>query len=103
MPLPAGLIRVDCEGVTFQVRVTPRATREQIGPVVEDALRIKVTAPPVEGEANEAVIALLASAIGVPKSAVQIVAGTGGRRKVIRVIGATLAQVEPLFLGSRSD
>jgi uncharacterized protein (TIGR00251 family) len=98
--MPLGLIRMDSEGVTFQVRVTPRAAHDQVGPVVEDGLRIKVTAPPVEGEANKAVVALLARAIGVPKSAVQIVAGAGGRRKVIRVLGATLPQIEALFSGS---
>jgi len=81
-------VRVDATGATFQVRVTPRARREEVGPVVDGLLRIKVAVPPERGAANEAVVALLASALGVPKRSVQIIAGAGGRRKTVRVIGA---------------
>ena len=91
------LVRIDAFGATFHVRVTPRAAREEVGPVVDGLLRIKVTAPPVEGEANEAVVALLAGALGVPKRSVQIIAGAGGRRKTVRVIGARREVVEKLF------
>src|SRR5215831_16685592 len=65
-----------------------RAGRDEVGPVVYGLLRVKVTAPPVEGEANEAVIALLARVFQVPKRAVRIIGGASGRRKTVRVIGA---------------
>lgn len=90
---------MDREGATFQVRVTPRAGREQIGPVVDGLLRIKVASPPVDGEANEALIALLARTLGLPKRAVQIIAGAGNRKKTVRVIGGAPSHLEKLFLG----
>jgi len=73
--------------VTFDVLVTPRASRERVGPVLEGRLKVAVTAPPVEGEANAAVCALIAKALGVAKSAVTVVRGDTGRRKTVRVVG----------------
>jgi uncharacterized protein len=96
-----GLVTLDSEGATFQVRVTPRAGRDEVGPVVDGLLRIRVTAPPIEGEANEAVIELLARVLEVPSRAVQIIAGSGGRRKTVRVIGAPRPLVEKLFFRTR--
>lgn len=72
----------------FAVRVQPRASRAAIEGLHGDALRVRVTAPPVDGAANEAVVALLAEALGVPRSAVRVVAGASGRRKVVEVSGA---------------
>jgi len=99
---PTGLVRVDASGATFQVRVTPRARREEVGPVVDGLLRIKVAVPPERGEANEAVVALLASALRVPKRSVQIIAGESGRRKTVRVIGARRDVLEKLFLTGKT-
>ena len=73
--------------MTFDVLVTPRASRERVGPVLEGRLKVAVTAPPVEGEANAAVCALIAKALGVAKSAVTVVRGDTGRRKTVRVVG----------------
>jgi len=98
VPPPTELVRIDASGATFQVRVTPRARREEVGPVVDGLLRIKVAVPPERGEANEAVVALLASALGVPKRSVQIIAGGSSRRKTVRVIGARQDVLEKLFL-----
>ena len=92
-------ISEDSGGVTLDVLVTPRASRERIGPVVGDRLKIAVTAPPVDGEANAAVIAALARALGVPRSQVTLVAGASGRRKRVRVEGVTGAAVEALIGG----
>jgi uncharacterized protein (TIGR00251 family) len=86
-------VREDAGGVTFDVLVTPRASRERVGPVVDGRLKVAVTAPPVEGEANAAVCALLARALGVPKSAVSVVRGDTGRRKTVRVAGVPAAAV----------
>lgn len=83
--------------VTFDVLVQPRASRAKVGPEHDGRLKVAVTAPPVDGEANAAVIETLAKALGVGKRAVEIVAGTTGRRKTVRVTGATAAAVEALL------
>ncbi len=79
------------DGVRLRVHVSPRASRERIGEVVTDGrtarLRLAVTAPPHEGEANAAVIALLARALRLPKSALSVIAGHAGREKTIAVRG----------------
>ena len=85
------------DAVTFDVLVQPRASRVQIGPLHDDRLKIAVTAPPVDGEANAAVIELVAKALGVPKRAVEVIAGAASRRKTLRVTGVTRAQIEGLL------
>ncbi|HEU0034378.1 MAG TPA: DUF167 domain-containing protein [Kofleriaceae bacterium] len=83
--------------VTFDVLVQPRASRAKIGPMHDGRLKIAVTSPPVDGEANAAVIELVADALGVAKSAVQVVAGQSSRRKTLRVAGVTPEQLEELI------
>jgi len=87
------------DGVTFAVRVVPRASRNEIVGIHGDALKIRVTAPPVEGRANEALVAFLAKRLGVRKSQVEIVAGATSRRKMIRVIGLVAQEVGERLLG----
>ena len=77
------------EAATLRLRVQPRASREAILGWREDVLRVAVTAPPVEGEANRAVTRLLARALGVAPSAVRVVQGERSRDKVVRVEGVT--------------
>src|SRR5215471_2015258 len=79
--------------VTFDVVVVPRASREHVGGLRGDRLRIAVGASPVRGEANAAATALVARALGVPRSAVVIARGAGSRKKTLRVHGASRAQV----------
>ena len=86
--LPA---REDAGGLVFDVLVTPRASRAKLGPVHGDRVKIAVTSQPVDGEANAAVIALVAKALGVARGAVTIAAGASSRRKSVRVAGATIA------------
>ena len=86
-------------GVTFAVRVVPRASKNAIAGIHGDALKIRVTAPPVEGRANEALVAFLAKRLGVRKSQVEIVAGAASRRKLFRVIALSLEEVEERLLG----
>lgn len=74
--------RIDPRG-HLAVRVTPNARSERIA--IEDGVRVWVTAPPEDGKANKAVIALLAKALGLPKSALAVARGEASRDKVIRV------------------
>lgn len=80
-------------GVTFAVRVAPRSSRNQIVGVEGGALKIKLTAPPVEGAANAALIEFVARWLGVRRSAVSIVSGDRARNKVVRVNGVTREQM----------
>jgi uncharacterized protein (TIGR00251 family) len=75
------------EGVRFAVHVQPRARKPGIDGTHGDALRVRVQAPPVEGAANEAVVAVIAAALGVPARAVRIAAGQGSRQKLVDVDG----------------
>jgi len=83
--------------VTFDVLVQPRASRAKLGPIHDGRLKVAVTAPPVDGEANAAVIETLAKALGVAKGAVEVIAGASSRRKTVRVAGVDRAAVERLL------
>jgi uncharacterized protein len=74
-------------GVRIRVRVQPRASRTEIVGEHDGALRIRVAAPPVEGEANAELVRFLAKRLGVVKSRVRIVAGETGRSKTVEVDG----------------
>ncbi len=87
-------IRDTPQGVTFAIRVQPRARKNAIVGELGDALKLALTAPPVEGRANEACIEFLAEFLKVPRASVTIAAGETSRNKVIRVRGLTAAQVE---------
>ncbi len=87
-------IRDTPNGATFQIRVHPRARKNAIVGEFGDALKVALTAPPIEGRANEAVLAFFAEFLNVPRSSVTIAAGQSSRNKVIRVAGVTAAQVE---------
>ena len=79
--------------VTLAVRVVPRSSRNQIAGVEGGALKIKLTAPPVEGAANVALIEFIAEWLGVRRRAVSIVSGDKARHKLVRVAGVTQEQV----------
>lgn len=75
------------KGAAIAVRLTPRASKNEIVEVLSDGtIKIHVTAPPVEGEANEALIKFLAEVLDVPKSRLEIVAGETGRDKLVSVL-----------------
>ena len=90
-------LRADADGITFDVLVQPRASRARVGPVHGDRLKVAVTAPPVDGEANAAVVELLARSLGVSRSSVEVVAGASSRRKTIRVAGVDAARLHALL------
>ena len=87
-------VRDTAAGATFQVKVQPRAKKNAITGELGDALKLALTAPPVEGRANEACIAFLAEFLNVPRASVTIAAGESSRQKLIRVGGLSAAQVE---------
>jgi len=76
-------------GVTFAVKVHPRAKKNAITGELGDALKVSLTTPPVEGRANEACIEFFAKLLKVPRSSVTIASGQTSRNKVIRVAGVT--------------
>ena len=80
-------------GVTFAVRVHPRAKKNAITGEVGEALKLALTAPPVDGKANAACIEFFAKLLNLPRSSVTIAAGQTSRNKVIRVAGLTAQQV----------
>ena len=82
--------------VTFDVLVQPRASRAKVGPLHDGRLKLAVTSPPVDGEANAAVIDLLAKTLGVARGAVEVIAGATSRRKTVRVRGVTRTAIEEL-------
>lgn len=85
-------VRETAAGLEFDVRVQPRARRTEVAGVIGEALRIRLTAPPVDGEANRALIAFLARQLGVRQADVEIVAGQTARNKRVRVRGCSVAQ-----------
>jgi uncharacterized protein len=86
-------VRDTAAGVTFTVKVQPRARKNAITGVVGDALKLALTAPPVDGRANEACIEFFANLLDVPRSSVTIASGETSRNKVIRVAGLTADEV----------
>jgi uncharacterized protein (TIGR00251 family) len=78
-------------GITLRVRVQPRASRDGLSGEREGALVVRLTAPPVEGAANEALSRLLGKTLGVAPSAVRVVSGASGRNKVVSVAGLDAA------------
>ncbi|MGE0452499.1 MAG: DUF167 domain-containing protein [Vicinamibacteria bacterium] len=89
-------LRAGPAGVSFAVRVQPRASREAILGERDGALRVRLTAPPVEGAANDALRRLLAKALGTAPSAVEILRGEHGRDKQVRVTGVAPEAVAAL-------
>lgn len=87
-------IRDTPAGATFAVKVHSRARRNAITGEVGDALKLALTAPPVEGKANQACMEFLAEFLNVPRSSVTIVGGHTTRSKVIRVAGRTAAEIK---------
>jgi uncharacterized protein (TIGR00251 family) len=89
-------IDVGSRALRVRVHVQPRASRNEIVGVHGAALKVRLQAPPVEGAANEALVALIADRLGVPKRAVRVVGGATSRSKTIEIEGTTEAAVRAL-------
>ncbi len=96
-------VRDSSAGATFQVKVQPRAKKNAIVGEVGDALKLALTAPPLEGRANEACVAFLAELLNVPRSSVTIAAGQSSRKKIIRVAGIPAAEVQQRLTRAMSE
>ena len=83
--------------VSFAVRVQPRASRDEIAGVMDGVLKVRLCAPPVENQANEALIELLATLLKTPKAAVRIQSGEYGRKKRVEIRGVTRQQILDLL------
>jgi uncharacterized protein (TIGR00251 family) len=92
--LPIGSDEMKEASVTLKVRLQPRASRDGIDGLHGDALKVKVTAPPLEGRANKAVKKLLAEQLGLPPSQIEIIAGERSREKLLRISGISRAEME---------
>lgn len=86
------MIQTVADGVIVDVRVVPRSGRSGVDGTRDGALLVRVTAPPVEGAANDELIAVLADALDVPKRAVSVVSGGQSRRKRVKIAGVTEAE-----------
>jgi uncharacterized protein (TIGR00251 family) len=95
--VPLRLRRDRSGAVLVEIVVTPRSSRDALLGEHDGALRVAVTAPPVEGAANKAICSLVAKGLGVPKSAVQVAHGQKGRRKTLSVAGVDEAHVQALI------
>lgn len=80
--------------VTFAVKVVPRASKNQVTGIEGDAIKIRLSAPPVEGKANDALIEFLADILGVRRAHIEIVVGRTSRHKVVRVRGVSAQEFE---------
>jgi hypothetical protein len=87
------LIHESAAGVTFAVKVHPRARKNAITGESGDALKLSLTSPPVEGRANDACIEFFAKLLKVPRSSVTIASGQSSRNKVIRVAGISVEEI----------
>ena len=84
----------------IKVRVLPRSSRTQIIGIEDDTYKVKLTAPPVEGKANKALIELLARRLGIGKGRVGIVSGSRSRLKTVRIHGLSPEEVTS-FMGGK--
>jgi uncharacterized protein len=89
-------IRDTPTGATFAVKVHPRARKNAISGELGDALKLALTAPPIDGRANQACIEFFANLLDVPRSSITIASGESSRRKVIRVAGLSADEIRRL-------
>jgi uncharacterized protein (TIGR00251 family) len=95
---PAGWAREGSGGAVLELLVQPRASRSQVKGEHDGRLKIQLAAPPVDGEANAALLAFLADALSVKRADVALLAGETGRRKRVRVAGVTAEKAAAALL-----
>ncbi len=83
----------------IRVRVLPRTSKNQIVGIDGGVFKVKLTAPPVEGKANKALVQFLAKKLGLPKRDIEIVSGEHSREKSIRINGLPVDEVMRILMG----
>ncbi len=88
-------------GAAMAVRITPRMAKNEISEILDDGtVKIRLTAPPVDGKANQALIEFLAKTLNVPPSSIEIIAGQTSRDKLISIMSLNSDQVQQRILQS---
>jgi len=80
-------------GVSFAVKVQPRAKNNAVTGMIGDAIKLSLTAPPLEGRANQACIEFLANLLDVPRSSINIASGQASRRKTVHILGRSVDEI----------
>lgn len=93
-PLTFTCLGLHARGVTLNVQAVPRASRTEVVDFPEDRCRIKVKAPPVEGEANVALVAFLAKLFGLPKQRVSLERGAHGKHKTFLLVAMDMVKAQ---------
>lgn len=94
-------LRAEAQGVTLTLHIQPGAKKTEVAGEHGEALKIRLHAPPVEGQANALLIAFLARRLGVPKTAVTLISGATSRAKRVRVAGLDVVQVRQKLFDQR--
>ena len=92
-------IKETAGGVTFHVRVIPGASKNEVAGIQDGALKVRLTAPPVEGKANRACVEFLAGLLGLRRSALAITSGEKSRKKTVSVTGLARGELEERLKG----
>lgn len=92
MSLPPYL-RVQADAIWLSIKLQPRASANEIGEPLGDELRIKVTAPPVDAAANEALLRLLTEKVGCARNCIELARGHTSRHKVVKIYRVTVEEV----------
>ncbi len=91
------LNKVPTLSATFSIRIQPRASKNEVIQMEGGGIKIRLTAPPVDGAANEALVKFLSAELGVPKSQVGIVSGHTSKNKIVRIEGVSQDTAEQLL------
>jgi uncharacterized protein (TIGR00251 family) len=95
-------LTVTGDSITFAVRVQPRSSKSGVVGELDGALKIRLAAPPVDGEANEELIRLLAKLFGAPRLRIAILSGQTSKNKIVRVSGISVEDVERILAATLS-
>jgi uncharacterized protein (TIGR00251 family) len=90
---------VQLESCVINIRVVPRSSKITIEALGHDQYKIKLTSPPVDGEANEQLVRVLAAKLSIPSNQIEIVSGTKSRLKRVRIIGVYCDKLPSLLCG----
>ena len=94
---PASFLKETTGGTLLSVKLQPRASKNEIGAPLGDELKIKVTAPPVDAAANQALVELLAEKLGCSRGKVELLRGQTSRHKTVMLHGFTPVEILPLL------